>query len=161
MHLVLLLSVHLSLSLCRDATAAPYIHEPAPPAYRPFVDNGTFGYYPTRSYFTAKEVNSPEINFLQWTPLCDDASLYFIAPRGWAIPNPGPMLLDQRGNLVWSKHYDNNFGGQAYDFKVQTYQGEEYLTFWLGDDRVRGHGSGFYYMVSQWTQKRHLPDVTC
>ncbi|KAF7188024.1 hypothetical protein HII31_10596 [Pseudocercospora fuligena] len=138
-------------SLCHHVIAlalrAETVSE-APPAYDQAVDNGTFGYYPTRSYITAEGVNSPQTNFLQWDPRCNDGSLYFITPRGWGIPNPGPMLLDERGNLVWAKHFDNKFGGQAYDFMVQRYQGEDYLTFWLGDDRVRGHGSGFYYMLN-------------
>lgn len=57
------------------------------------------------------------------------------------------MILDGDGNLVWTDHFSNKFGGQAYDLRVQNYRGEEYLTFWLGDDRVRGHGAGHYYMV--------------
>jgi hypothetical protein len=36
---------------------------------------------------------------------------------------------------------------------VQHYQGQEYLTFWTGDDQIRGHGSGAYMMVSN---IRHL-----
>lgn len=57
------------------------------------------------------------------------------------------MILDAKGSMIWSKHFDNQFGGQAYDLKVQRYKGEDYLTFWLGDDRIRGHGAGEYYMV--------------
>ncbi|KAK3719039.1 hypothetical protein LTR37_004603 [Vermiconidia calcicola] len=57
------------------------------------------------------------------------------------------MILDGDGTLVWSKHFANKFGGQAYDLKVQKYKGEGYLTFWLGDDTVRGHGAGHYYML--------------
>jgi hypothetical protein len=112
------------------------------------VDNGSFGYYPTHSFNTAKELNSPQTNFLQWNTQCDDGHLYLITPRGWGIQNPGPMLLDERGDLIWAKHFDNEFGGQAYDAMVQAYQGQDYLTFWLGDDRIRGHGSGFYYMLN-------------
>ena len=58
------------------------------------------------------------------------------------------MILDAAGSLIWSKHFDNDFGGQAYDLKVQKYHGEQYLTFWLGDDTVRGHGWGHYYMLN-------------
>ncbi|KAK0265305.1 hypothetical protein LTR35_017169 [Friedmanniomyces endolithicus] len=119
-----------------------------PPLYNAAYDNGTFGYYPVRTYVTAEELHSPQVNFLEWDAQCDDGSYYFMAPRGWSVPDPGPMILDSRGELVWAKHFDNNSGGQAYDFQVQTYQGQEYLTFWLGDDRVRGHGSGHYYMLN-------------
>jgi hypothetical protein len=118
-----------------------------PLPYNEAIDNGTYGYYPIRVYATADGIASPQTNFLQWDPRCDDGLFYFITPRGWGIPDPGPMILDSRGDLVWAKHFDNKFGGQAYDFMVQEYQGQDYLTFWLGDDRIRGHGAGSYYMV--------------
>lgn len=86
---------------------------------------------------------------MHWTPACADGRLYFLTPRGWRVRAPGPMILDPAdGSLIWSAHFGNAFGGQAYDLKVQRYRGEDYLTFWLGDDRVRGHGAGEYYMVS-------------
>lgn len=146
MHLVLFLW-HLATYL-HPSHAEPSNNAPSlPPEYNEAVDDGSFGYYPIRTYATDEEITSPQTNFLQWDPKCDDGLLYLITPRGWSLPNPGPMILDRHGELVWSKHFDNKFGGQAYDLMVQTYQGQEYLTFWLGDDRVRGHGSGFYYMV--------------
>lgn len=119
-----------------------------PPPVDEAVNNGSYGFYPTYTFVTEVDLNAPMTNFMQWDERCNDGLLYFLTPRGWGIGNPGPMILDEQGNLVWSKHFANKFGGQAYDFMVQKYRGEEYLTFWLGDDRVRGHGSGFYYMVS-------------
>ncbi|EME46366.1 hypothetical protein DOTSEDRAFT_70388 [Dothistroma septosporum NZE10] len=139
------------LSLCLHALAGTHASSsPAqpPPSFDEAIDNGTYGYYPTHTFITEDTLNAPEINILQWDQRCDDGLLYFLTPRGWGIRDPGPMILNSRGNLVWMKHFDNKFGGQAYDFKVQRYQGEDYLTFWLGDDRVRGHGSGFYYMLN-------------
>lgn len=148
MNLVLLFLWHLATclhaALADDSTLTP---SPPPPEYNEAIDNGTYGYYPIRTYATTEDVRSPITNFLQWSPQCEDGLLYFITPRGWSLSDPGPMILDQHGELVWAKHFDNKFGGQAYDFMVQEYQGQEYLTFWLGDDRVRGHGSGYYYMV--------------
>ena len=132
------------LAVCLSARAnsiAP------PPQYSEAVDNGTYGYYPIRTYVTAEGIESPQTNYLQWTPQCDDGLYNFITPRGWGLPTPGPMILDNWGELVWAKHFDNSYGGQAYDFKVQEFESDTYLTFWLGDDRVRGHRSGFYYMV--------------
>ncbi|KAK3057098.1 hypothetical protein LTR09_002137 [Extremus antarcticus] len=119
-----------------------------PPEYDALIDNGTYGYYPTRSYKTAPDVRAPETNFLQWSPECDDGLHYFITPRGYSLPDPGPMILDRRGELVWAHHFENRFGGQAYDFMVQRYKDEDFLTFWLGDDRVRGHGAGAYYLLN-------------
>ena len=98
--------------------------------------------------FVSSRLRAPDVNFLQWHPSCDDGLHYFITPRGWKVSDPGPMVLDGAGSLIWSKHFDNKFGGQAYDLKVQKYRGEDYLTFWLGDDTDRGHGDGKYYMLN-------------
>jgi hypothetical protein len=48
------------------------------------------------------------------------------------------------GDFIWASqhHY-----GQVYNFQVQQYKGEPYLTFWAGNDAVDGHGAGHYYMV--------------
>lgn len=140
---------HLSLCLC--AFAAGSTHDVTLDTPLPFdqsIDNGSWGYYPTLRYVTEEDLNGPHINFLEWDPRCNDGLPYFITPRGWGIGNPGPMILDQRGDLIWARHFDNQYGGQAYDFKVQKYGNKDYLTFWLGDDRVRGHGSGSYYMLN-------------
>ena len=51
--------------------------------------------------------------------------------------------MDSHGKLIWAKSTE----GQAYDFKVQEYKGEQFLTYWQGDDKVRGHGAGDFYMV--------------
>ncbi|KAF2864268.1 hypothetical protein K470DRAFT_253934 [Piedraia hortae CBS 480.64] len=136
----LLVSCLLSLALANPVPGSP-------PHYNAAFDNGSYGYYPVRSY-TTDDLISPRTNFRQWDPRCDDGRMYFISPRGWSLSLPGPMILDSRGDLVWSHHYENEFGGQAYNFMVQEYKGENYLTFWLGDDRVRGHGSGSYYMLN-------------
>nr|OQO18249.1 hypothetical protein B0A51_16024 [Rachicladosporium sp. CCFEE 5018] len=116
--------------------------------YNEAIDNGTYGYYPAYTFATEPEITSPKTNWLQWDPACDDGLLYFVTPRGWGLERPGPSILDWKGELVWFEHFANEFGGQAYDFMVQTYLGEEFLTFWTGDDRVRGHGSGTYFMLN-------------
>ena len=148
MRVVLLLFGWYLTTGLRASAYQVYGNLPPPPAYDFDNDNGTNGYYPVRSYATYEDVNSPQTNFLQWSPECDDGLLYFISPRGHSLPKPGPMILDRRGELVWAHHFENKFGGQAYDFMVQQYKGQDYLTFWLGDDRVRGHGSGFYYLLN-------------
>lgn len=135
------------LCLCVQAAAA-LDNSQSRHSYNQAIDNGTYGYYPIRTYETEAALSSPRVNWLQWSPQCDDALFYFITPRGWSLSRPGPMILDHNGELVWTKHFDNDFGGQAYDFKVQRYQDQDYLTFWLGDDTVRGHGAGVYHMVS-------------
>ena len=50
----------------------------------------------------------------------------------------GPMILDDRGRLVWFEKYIT-----ARDFKVQRYRGRPVLTWWEGSI-VAGHGVGDY-----------------
>jgi hypothetical protein len=122
-------------------TSPPYPYDEA-------IDNGTFGYYPTTTFATESDISAPKVNWLQWDERCNDGTYYFLTPKGWGLPRPGPMILDWKGDLVWSQHFANEWGGQAYDFMVQHYQGQDRLTFWTGDDTVRGHGSGKYMIVS-------------
>lgn len=53
------------------------------------------------------------------------------------------MIVDNEGELIWVKYTD----GQAYDLVMHEFKGQQYLTYWIGDDRIRGHGQGDYYMV--------------
>ncbi|KAL2001359.1 hypothetical protein VTN02DRAFT_1852 [Thermoascus thermophilus] len=53
------------------------------------------------------------------------------------------MILDQDGNLVWTQPY-----GDAYGLNVYTVKGKDYLTFWVGDDSIVGHGDGTYYFLN-------------
>jgi hypothetical protein len=101
-----------------------------------------YGYYPYRSYQTT-DLISPQFRNMVDSPQCHDDRYTFFTPRGFSISAPGPMIVDSHGELIWAKSTE----GQAYDFKVQEYKGEQYLTYWQGDDKVRGHGAGDYYMV--------------
>lgn len=120
--------------------------ETGPLQYDADLDRGALGSYPVHK-FVSSPLTAPRTNFRQWSDECDERH-YLITPRGWKVAGPGPMILDSSGSLVWSKHFTNDFGGQAYDLKVQSYKGKSYLTFWLGDDRVRGHGAGHFYMLN-------------
>lgn len=117
------------------------------PTYNADLDHGAHGSYPVRKFISSR-LTAPQTNFVRWTPECDDGRLYLITPRGWKVSRPGPMILDSAGELIWSSHYANEYGGQAYDLRVQQYKGDDYLTFWLGDDTVRGHGAGHFYMLN-------------
>jgi Arylsulfotransferase (ASST) len=52
----------------------------------------------------------------------------------------GPMIIDDRGQLVWF-----NKNRYATDFKVQRFRGEPVLTWWQGGI-VAGHGVGEYHI---------------
>jgi len=109
-----------------------------------------YGYYPYKSYQTVDYI-SPQVRNLIDSPECHDDRYVMFTPRGYSIQAPGPMILDNDGDMVWAKSTE----GQAYDLVVHDYKGAQYLTYWIGDDRVRGHGQGDYYMVgctTRWTQ---------
>ena len=118
------------------ADVAPFLNDPE-------FDNGAYGPYPVRTYMSTRIV-SPRPSYLQSDPKCNNGQYTFLTPRGVRVPEPGAMILDSAGNLVWWK------GGyrQVYNLMVQEYRGEQYLTFWAGDDSVKGHGAGSYYMVN-------------
>lgn len=48
------------------------------------------------------------------------------------------------GSLIWTPGPEF---GQVYNFQVETYRDQQYLTFWSGDNSVGGHGAGAYFMV--------------
>ncbi|RMY41205.1 hypothetical protein D0866_00742 [Hortaea werneckii] len=122
---------------------------PIPYSYadeEPFVadekyNSGDLGRYVTQSYKTTKEI-APRFNINLPFTNCDDGSYIFIAPRGW-VPDATLYIIDAEGNMVWT--LDKQYG-EVYNFAVQEYKGEPYLTFWAGNDAVGGHGAGTYYM---------------
>ena len=113
-------------------------------------ESGIVGSYPVFDYSSAPGLIAPRVNFLQQSPKCraavrgDDADYLFVAPRGGVAP-ARPIILDETGQTVWSGSEEN---GNPYDFKVQNWRGAPVLTYWTGDDQIKGHGSGEYHIVS-------------
>lgn len=60
------------------------------------------------------------------------------------LKGQSPMIHDAQGNLVWM----NATYGETFGLTMQQYKGQDYLTFWQGDDSVGGHGEGYYILVS-------------
>lgn len=54
----------------------------------------------------------------------------FVAPQYGPVQD-GPMIFDPYGNLLWFKPLSGD--DSASDFRVQTYQGQQVLTWWQGD----------------------------
>ncbi|KAF2086294.1 hypothetical protein K490DRAFT_66847 [Saccharata proteae CBS 121410] len=136
----------LFFSLCR-ADLIPFIQDES-------YDLGDFGSYPTQD-FRSSPLKAPRVNILQSDPTCTSGSYIFLNPRGHKVPYPNPMILDEAGNLVWT--LDGDLYGQTYNLNVQEHDGQQYLTFWGGNDAVGGHGEGYYYMLdSSYTQVRRL-----
>ncbi|KAE8154206.1 ASST-domain-containing protein [Aspergillus avenaceus] len=132
------------VSVCADS--GPYLQSSA-------YDEGRFGEWPTETYRSSPIVG-PALNYLQHSDKCKDGLYTFIAPRGSRVAHPGPMILDQDGHLVWTTEY-----GQSYNLNVYNYKGQDYLTFWMGNDGVGGHGEGAYYMLDSSYQEVYKIDA--
>lgn len=106
-----------------------------------WYDWGYYGAFPRRSY-ESFGAESPRPALVATDPRCDDGYT-FVEPRGHYVYTPGPVMLDNAGELVWM----NTEWGQAMDVKVQRYRDKDYITFWHGTDSGT-FGTGSYIMVS-------------
>lgn len=106
-------------------------------------DEGLLGELIVEDY-KSSDIQGIKPNFIPHLGNCTGDGLYAtLSLRGAAIPKPGPVLLDDQGALVWTAKYV-----EPYNLAVQQYRGKQYLTFWVGDDKVKGHGSGEYFMLN-------------
>ncbi|KAL1310816.1 hypothetical protein AAFC00_001053 [Neodothiora populina] len=103
-----------------------------------------YGEYPYRSYRTS-DLTSPVVRRIVNTPACYDDHYIFVTLRGEPVSTLGPMILDDKGHLIWALDIGHD---QPYNLKVQQYRGQKHLTFWVGDDTVGGHGEGYYSMLN-------------
>lgn len=110
-----------------------------------WYDLGLYGFGPSQSYVSFDE-ESPIVEISPPGAQCDPRYT-FLAPRGDSVAHPGPMILDALGELVWMKY---NWG-TTQDFRVQRYKGQDYITYWQGDEED-GHGRGSWYMVGLKTE---------
>ncbi|OOQ89012.1 arylsulfotransferase [Penicillium brasilianum] len=125
--------------LCTSATASP---DQEPRFRSEKYAKGFEGPYPLQRYRSA-DVSGPILNYWHRSVACEDGLYTILAPRGDSVRQSGPMIVDQQGHLVWFKKYQT-----TYNANVHKYKGERYLTFWAGDDSIRGHGAGSYYMLN-------------
>ena len=110
-------------------------------------EDGHLGEYPVETYKTTTYLGPKQDYFAyQAEGSCfrDDDLYTLLTPRGAGVPYPGPAVLDSQGSLLWTE----SSSGEPYDLQVQTYKGQQYLTFWAGNDLVVGHGEGKYSMIN-------------
>ena len=115
--------------------------------------HGRDGGYPLQHYLSV-DLSGPILNYWHQSSACEDGLYTVIAPRGESVHRFGPMLLDQSGHMVYFKDYLPTYNANIYAFK-----GEQYITFWSGNDSVGGHGEGVYYMVSGFVNQLDLAVV--
>lgn len=108
-------------------------------------DWGWYGRYPTQGFRSFKGT-VPRLDFLQWDERCMDG-YYLMTPKGRLVDTPGPLVVDGRGNLVWSGQLSI---GAASDLASQTYKGKRYLTYWKDMEGITmGFGRGRHYMLDE------------
>lgn len=106
-----------------------------------FYELGWFGIAPVL-YYKSLELPVARFEFLQQDSRCTQQKI-FVAPRGPHVGNPGGMILDAEGELVWRQ---SSLGGDTQDLRPQEYLGETVMTLWSGYER-EGRKMGAWYMV--------------
>ncbi|KIW75637.1 hypothetical protein Z517_10379 [Fonsecaea pedrosoi CBS 271.37] len=111
-------------------------------------DLGFYGGSPSQTYIS-NGLSSPRVSISKYDPNCDKGYT-FLNYNGGSMPNPGPAILDSNSELVWK--------GQNFDvttnLKVQSYMGQQYLTFWSGK-KGGTMGKGVYYMLDSSYEIKH------
>ncbi|PSR79542.1 ASST-domain-containing protein [Coniella lustricola] len=111
-------------------------------------DWGFYGLWP-RTWFQSSDLAGPRLNFLAWDEACAEG-FYLFSPRGSYVSHSSPVILDARGNLVWTT--SDRFGDaqDTTDFKIQNYHGQPHITFWAGNNGAsHRYGMGSYYMLDE------------
>ncbi|ORY62133.1 ASST-domain-containing protein [Pseudomassariella vexata] len=108
-------------------------------------DREAHGIHPVQVY-KSTDVVVPHLNLLQRDTACESSLYTLMTPRGQATREAQATILDHNGHLIWTTRWHDQ---QLYNLMVQEYRGDNYLTFWAGNDAVGGHGAGFYYMLDK------------
>jgi hypothetical protein len=118
----------LTLSGCGHARPQPAA---APPALKPG---------PTQHFRSRPDLRPPVVHIR--VPAHDTApGSIFLAPK-MAVAQAGPMIMDNRGQVVWFHPLKYTKG--VTDFRVQHYRGKPVLTWWRGRLSNVGVGTGWY-----------------
>ena len=107
---------------------------------------------PTQHFFSRPDLKPPLVRIL--TPAHGTAPGYvFLAPK-MVVAQAGPMIMDNRGEVVWFKPLNTK---GVTDFRVQTYEGKPVLTWWRGHVSDMGVGDGWYVIYD--TSYRPVAEV--
>ena len=107
---------------------------------------------PTQHFFSRPDLKPPLVRIR--TPAHGTAPGYvFLAPK-MVVAQAGPMIMDNRGEVVWFKPLNTK---GVTDFRVQTYEGKPVLTWWRGHVSDVGVGNGWYVIYD--TSYRPVAEV--
>ncbi|KIW16865.1 hypothetical protein PV08_04055 [Exophiala spinifera] len=111
-------------------------------------DWGAYGACPLQSFVTTGLV-VPRVSTRQTHPDCE-SGLVLLTINGDSAGPKGPAIFDAHNELVWkSQGYSS-----ATNLQVQSYRGQNYLTFWAGK-KVGTKGVGTYYMLDSSYNEAH------
>lgn len=108
------------------------------------------------TYRSRPDLRPPKIQVTQKAKRGTAPGYVFIAPKKVFGGKPrkglqaGPMIIDDSGEPVW---FAQNEAGNVTDFRVQSYAGEQVLTWWQGRT-VLGTGEGVVKIVSPSFEER-------
>jgi hypothetical protein len=107
---------------------------------------------PSRTYHSRPDIKPPLVQIR--TAAHNTAPGYvFIAPK-MVVAQAGPMIMDNRGEVVWFKPLNTR---GITDFRVQQYRGKPVLTWWRGKVSNVGVGDGWYVIYD--TSYRPIAEV--
>lgn len=128
--------------------ACPNIQDPGPGSASVYVNrSGNQDTWPWLQYKSEPDLNPPFLDISKQTgePLSEGS--LFIAPYGPGVYQPGPMIVSDRGDLIW-KGPDTGrsvgFGPNITTINnlgVQTFNKVHYLTYWEGATIGVGFGA--------------------
>ncbi|KAK7037526.1 hypothetical protein VNI00_011018 [Paramarasmius palmivorus] len=75
----------------------------------------------------------------------DSSGMIFMAPRGTSVAQPGGVISNQDGTMVWSA---SDFG-ESMTFHKVTYKNKDHLLLWTGEFSLSGYGFGHNLLLNQ------------
>jgi outer membrane protein assembly factor BamB len=140
---LLALALALACTACGEQ-AKPKAAPKAPPQPKPG---------PSQHFRSRPDLRPPVVQIR--TPAKGTAPGYvFLAPK-MAVAQAGPMIMDDRGRLVW--FHPLQFTKGVTDFRAQRYRGKPVLTWWRGRLSNVGVGDGWYVIYD--TSYRPIAEV--
>jgi hypothetical protein len=107
---------------------------------------------PSRTYHSRPDLKPPLVQ-IRTTAHNVAPGYLFLAPK-MVVAQAGPMIMDNRGEVVWFKPLNTK---GVTDFRVQQYRGKPVLTWWRGHVSNVGVGDGWYVIYD--TSYRPLAEV--
>lgn len=104
---------------------------------------GFYGLAPSQRY-ESFEARVPSFELPRWDARCSQ-DYVFLGWRGHEVDEPGAVILDAQGELVWRQ---TGYDVDQNDVRPQLYRGERFLTFQM--DGLDGNETeGYWYMLDQ------------